>query len=74
MSDSAFSSARQDGNFEVFHVVMCPRFRDVAYCWNSFSFIMGNPYSRSNFGQFLGDYSGVGSDMSTGPPKGTSLR
>jgi hypothetical protein len=35
---------------------------------------MGNPYSRSNFGQFLGDYSGVGSGMSTRPPKGTSLR
>jgi hypothetical protein len=46
--------------------------RDVAYCWNSF--IMGNPYSRSNFGQFLGDYSGVGSGILTRPPKGTSLR
>jgi hypothetical protein len=72
ISDSAFNPARRDGNFEVFHVVVFSRFRDVAYCWNSF--IMGNPYSCSNFGQFLGDYSSVGSGMSTGPPIGTSLR
>jgi hypothetical protein len=74
ISNSAFNPARRDGNFEVFHVVLCRilHIRDVAYCWNSF--IMGNPYFRSNFGQFLGDYSGVGSGMSTRPPKGTSLR
>jgi hypothetical protein len=39
-----------------------------------FSFTIGNPYSPSNFGQFWGDYSGVGSGMSTRPRKGTSLR
>jgi hypothetical protein len=54
ISNSAFNPARRDGNFEVFHVVVCHilHIRDVAYCWNSF--IMGNPYSRSNFGQFWG--------------------
>jgi hypothetical protein len=35
ISDSAFNTARRDGNFEVFHVVMCriSHFRDVAHCW-----------------------------------------
>jgi hypothetical protein len=74
ISNRSFNAARRDGNFEVFHVVVCRilHFRDVAYCWNSF--IMGNPYFRSNFGKFSGDYSGVGSGMSTKLPKGMSLR
>jgi hypothetical protein len=74
ISDSTLNSARRDGNFEVFRVVVCRilHIHDVAYCWNSL--IMGNPCSRSNFEQFLGNYSGVGGGMSTRPLKGTSLR
>jgi hypothetical protein len=45
----------------------------LAHTWICFVKFEG-AYSRSNFGQFLGDYSGVGSGMSTRPPKGTSLR
>jgi hypothetical protein len=66
---SAFNPARRDGTFEVFHVVVCRilHILDVWYCWNSF--IMGNPYRWSSFGEFLGDFSGVGSDVSTRPQK-----
>jgi hypothetical protein len=71
---SALNSARRDGNFEVLHVVVCRRFSDVASYLDWYFVYNGKSLFPVKFWPVLGDYSGVGSDMSIRPPKGTSLR